>query len=70
MLETYKFMVFYDLLQKWYKDKELAKLQDYEDIFDFIKKIIQDYDKSDYAKDHSQGELTCILDYFKNKYGG
>tara|TARA_X000001382_G_C3079025_1_gene149930 strand:- start:72 stop:284 length:213 start_codon:yes stop_codon:yes gene_type:complete len=70
MLETYKFMVFYDLLQKWYKDKELAKLQDYEDIFDFIKKIIQDYDKSDYAKDYSQGELTCILDYFKNKYGG
>ena len=47
--EQFKILIFYDLLAVWYKDKELAKLHDYEDIFSYTKKVMDEYDKSEFA---------------------
>ena len=36
-------------IKVWYKDKELAKFDDYEDIFDYTKKVMDEHDKSEFA---------------------
>ena len=66
---TYKFLIFYDLLKVWYKDKELEKFHDYEDIFDYTKKVMDEYDKSKFAVDYTQSELSCIKMFFVEKFG-
>tara|TARA_R100001086_G_scaffold230597_1_gene150936 strand:+ start:285 stop:644 length:360 start_codon:yes stop_codon:yes gene_type:complete len=65
----YKILIFYDLLAVWYKDKELAKLDDYEDIFSYTKKVMDEYDKSEFAVDYTQSELACIKEFFIEKFG-
>ena len=66
--EQYKFLIFYDLLAVWYKDKQLAKFDDYEDIFSYTKKIMKEYDKSKYAVDYTQSELSAIKEFFIEKF--
>jgi len=65
---VYKFLVFYDLLDNWFKDSNLRRFTDYEDIFLYVSKTIKEYEKSDYAKDYTQSELTCIIQYLENKF--
>jgi|9_EtaG_2_1085328.scaffolds.fasta_scaffold24607_3 hypothetical protein len=65
---VYKFLVFYDLLDNWFKDPKLKTFTDYEDIFYHVSKTIKEYEKSDYAKDYTQSELTCIIQYLENKF--
>ena len=65
----YKFLIFYDLLKVWYKDKELEKFHDYEDIFDYTKKVMDEYEKSEFAVDYTQSELACIKEFFIEKFG-
>ena len=65
---VYKFMVFYDLLSEWFKDPKLSRFTDYEDIFYHVSKTIEQYEKSDYAKDYTQSELACIIEYLEDKF--
>ena len=65
---VYKFLVFYDLLSEWFKDPKLKTFTDYEDIFYHVSKTIKQYEKSDYAKDYTQSELTCIIEYLEDKF--
>ena len=65
---VYKFLVFYDLLDNWFKDSNLRRFTDYEDIFFYVSKTIKQYEKSDYAKDYTQSELSCIIEYLENKF--
>ena len=65
----YKILIFFDLLAVWYKDKELAKLEDYEDIFLYTKKVMYEYVKSKFAVDYTQSELSCIKMFFVEKFG-
>ena len=58
----------YDLLDNWFKDSNLRRFTDYEDIFLYVSKTIEQYEKSDYAKDYTQSELTCIIEYLENKF--
>ena len=67
--EQFKILIFYDLLKVWYKDKELEKFHDYEDIFDYTKKVMDEYDKSKFAVDYTQSELSCIKMFFVEKFG-
>ena len=65
----YKILIFYDLLKVWYKDKELEKFHDYEDIFDYTRKVMDEYEKSEFAVDYTQSELACIKEFFVKKFG-
>ena len=65
----YKILIFYDLLKAWCKDKELEKFHDYEDIFDYTKKVMDEYEKSEFAVDYTQSELACIKEFFVEKFG-
>ena len=65
---VYKFFVFYDLLDNWFKDPKLKTFTDYEDIFYHVSKTIKEYEKSHYAKDYTQSELSCIIEYLENKF--
>ena len=65
---VYKFLVFYDLLDNWFKDSNLRRFTDYEDIFLYVSKTIEQYEKSDYAKDYTQSELACIIEYLEDKF--
>ena len=65
---VYKFLVFYDLLSEWFKDPKLKRFSYYEDIFYHVSKTIEQYEKSDYAKDYTQSELACIIEYLEDKF--
>ena len=65
---VYKFLVFYDLLSEWFKDTKLQRFTYYEDIFYHVSKTIEQYEKSDYAKDYTQSELACIIEYLEDKF--
>jgi hypothetical protein len=65
---VYKFLVFYDLLSEWFKDPKLKRFTYYEDIFYHVSKTIEQYEKSDYAKDYTQSELACIIEYLEDKF--
>ena len=65
---VYKFMIFYNLLDVWFNDPKLRRFTHYEDIFYHVSKTIEQYEKSDYAKDYTQSELACILEYLEDKF--
>ena len=52
-------MVFYDLLSEWFKDPKLSRFTDYEDIFYHVSKTIEQYERSDYAKNYKKSELLA-----------
>ena len=65
---VYKFLVFYDLLSEWFNDPKLKRFSYYEDIFYHVSKTIEQFEKSDYAKDYTQSELACIIEYLEDKF--
>tara|TARA_Y100001937_G_scaffold31783_1_gene45516 strand:- start:359 stop:661 length:303 start_codon:yes stop_codon:yes gene_type:complete len=67
---VYKFLVFYDLLDNWFKDSNLRRFTCYEDIFLYVSKTIEEYEKSVYAKDYTylQSELACIIEFMEDKF--
>ena len=46
-------------------DKQLEKLHDYEDIFDYTKKVMDEYEKSEFAVDYTQSELASIKELLR-----